>query len=154
MAKSKTTLQPGQKLPPRGRSYKNLLLDVLREESLLNLKSDSTREQAEKAFISAVAKRALDEDADGSQHLLVHMLNKSYSSLKQVAPEVQVSNFPHDGTPTQKAQAIMNSIANGEIPADIGAIIIGATKDCVVIEEGTELKARIVEIEKKLGIES
>lgn len=121
---------------------------------MLTLTKDSTREQAEKAFISAVARRALDEEADGSHQLMAHMLNKSYSSLKQVAPEVQVSNFPHSGTPTEKAQAIMNSIANGEIPADIGAIIIGATKDCVIIEEGTELKARILEIEKKLGIEA
>ena len=61
-------------------------------------------------------------------------------------------NFPKEGSPTEKAFAVVEAISNGTLPADVGQTIIGIIKDAVVIEESTDLKARIEELEKALGV--
>ena len=50
MANSKTTLKKGDNLPARGKSKKNLILDMLRAKAMLGLKAKSTNGQAEQAF--------------------------------------------------------------------------------------------------------
>lgn len=152
--RNKTTFSPENrhKIPGRGKSLKTKLLEVIREEALLDLPGDATNEQAEKAILLHTARRAFDPDAEGSTTLLSSLWNKLYPTLKQVAPDVVIDDFPYEGTPSEKAQAVMRAIANGQVPPDVGATIISAAKDCIVIEEGTELKKRIEQIEEKLGI--
>lgn len=151
MPKSSTTLKKGDNLPPRGRAFKTLLFEVIREESLLDLKENATRDEAEKAFISHAAQRAFNSSDPSSNTVLNEFLKRTFPPLKQTQEAVSF-NFPVDGTPAEKAISVVEAISNGDIPADVGQTIIAIIKDAVVIEESTDLKARIEELEKALGI--
>lgn len=60
-------------------------------------------------------------------------------------------DFPENGTPTEKADAIINAVAKGEVAPDIGAQFLNSIKALVDIEEATELKERLERIEKALA---
>lgn len=151
MAKSSTTLEKGDKLPPRGRAFKTILFEVIREESLLDVPANATKDDAEKAFISHAASRAFNPSDNNSATVLNEFLKRTFPPLKQTQESIEF-NFPKEGTPTEKAFAVVEAISNGTLPADVGQTIIAIIKDAVVIEESTDLKARIEELEKALGV--
>lgn len=154
MGKSnQTTLKAGDNLPPRGRAFKTILFEVMREESLLDLREGATRDEAEKAFISHAAERAFCASDPASNTVLTEFLKRTFPPLKQTQ-EAVVFEFPNEGTSTQKAFAVVSAISNGDLPADIGQTVIGIIKDAVIIEESEELKSRIEDLEKALGIAS
>lgn len=152
MAKTKTSLKPGDKLPPRGKAFKTLLMETIREESLLDVTPQSSKEETEKAFIRHAAKRAFDPNDQNSATILNEFMKRSFPPLKPSNEAIEFS-FPEEGTPAEKAFSVINAISKGDIPPDIGQTIVGIIKDSVVIEEATDLKARIEELEKKLGIQ-
>ena len=152
MATSDTTLKAGDNLPPRGKSNKTRILNALRHESvrdLLDLKEGATREEAEEAYFVAVGKLAFNADDPNSAMLIKFLGDKGWNNLKPTLDPIHF-DFPVEGTPTQKAFAIVEAISNGSISPDVGQVIIGIIKDAVIIEEGTELKERIEAIEKLL----
>lgn len=151
MAKTKTTLKKGDKLPNRGKSFKTLLLDVIREESLLELNASSTKEQADKAFIKHAATRAFTTSDPNSAMLLKEFMSKSYPSLKPTLERFSFS-FPKSGTDSQKALSIVEAISSGELPPDVGQLVMSIIKDNSVIEANSDLKDRIEQIEKSLGL--
>ncbi len=58
------------------------------------------------------------------------------------------------GGPHEQAAAVLDAIASGVIPNDIGSMFIQSIKAAIDIEEYTSLKTRIEEIEKSLGVTS
>lgn len=150
MGVNQTTLKEGDNLPSRGKAFKTVLFDAMRKESLLDLSHNSTRDQAQEAFITHAAKRAFNPKDNASPTILKEFISKSFPGLKPTLEKIHF-DFPEDGTPTEKSLAVVQAISNGSLPADIGQIVIGIIKDSVIIEEGTDLKARIEEIEKKLN---
>ena len=152
MASNKTTLKKGDKLRSRGKSFKTLLMEVIKEESMIGITPKSTKEDADKAFIKHVAMRAFAGEADqNSAMLLKELLSKSYPSLKPTL-EKFTFNFNSSGTDLQKATDILKAISAGELPPDVGQLIVGVIKDNSIIEANTDLKERITEIEKSLGL--
>lgn len=154
MAKSETTLKAGDNLPPRGKSNKTRILNALRHESvrvLLDLEEGATKEEAEEAFFVAVGKRAFNPEDPNAAMLIKFLGDKGWNNLKPTFDPIQF-DFPIDGTATQKAFSIIRAISTGVMSADIGQIIIGIIKDAVIIEEGTDLKERLEEIEKAMGL--
>lgn len=151
MAKTKTTLKKGDNLPGRGMSNKNRVLDGILASSRAGLRVGATRDEAEIAFFSHVSDRAFDSEDKDSGTLLKFLGDKAYSSMKPTLGCVEFE-FPSEGTPTDKALAIVNAMASAKLPPDIGTLMIGIIKDSVVIEEGTDLKARIESIEKSLNV--
>ena len=135
----------------RNKAFKTLLWESMREQSSIGLNPNSTREEAEKAFIKHCCKVAFDSDDKNSGMILKEFLSKSFPGLKPTLEKIEF-NFPEDGTPVDKTMAVITAISQGKLPADIGQIVIGIIKDSVVIEEGTDLKARIEELEKAMGI--
>ena len=123
MATSKTTLKPGDNLPARGRAFKTLLLEVLREESMIGLKKKSTKDEANKAFIKHVANRALNIEDPNSAMLLKELITKSYPSLK---PTLEKSSFDlrENGTDLEKANDVLRAISNGDLAPDVGALVV------------------------------
>ena len=152
MAKSKTTFSK-ERQPARGRgkSFKTLLLDVIREECLLDLEDGATRDEANKAFIKHAAQRAFTPGDPNSAMLLKEFMSKSYPSLKPTLERFSF-NFPEGGTDSQKALAIVEAISSGDLPPDVGQLVMGIIKDNSVIEANTDLKERIEQIEKSLGL--
>ena len=151
MAKTKTTLQKGDNLPGRGMSNKNRVLDGIKASSRSNLPKDASRDDAEIAFFKNIADRAFDSEDKDSGMLLRFLGDKAYSSMKPTLGCVEFE-FPSKGSPTDKALAIVNAMATAKLPPDIGTLMIGIIKDSVIIEEGTDLKARIESIEKSLNV--
>lgn len=152
MAKTKTSLKAGDNLPPRGKSNRTRILDAIRSESvksLLHLNGEPSRDQAEEAFFSHIAKRALDFDDKDSGQLLKVLADKGWGSAKPVMDAVSFE-FPVDGTPAERAFAVVEAISNGSLSPDVGSMIVGIVKDAIVIEESTVLKAQLEEIRKVL----
>lgn len=135
----------------RGKSFKNLLFDVIREESLLDVKRGATREEAEKAFINHAAQRAFNPNDQSSATVLNEFMKRSFPALKQVAEPVKF-DLPLESTPKQKADAIWHAVSIGNMSTDIAKDLISMIKDQVSIEEFTELKLRLEEIEKAMGV--
>ena len=153
MAKTKTSLKVGDNLPARGKSNRTRILDAIRSESvksLLHLDGEPSRDQAEEAFFSHIAQRALNFDDKDSGQLLKVLADKGWGSAKPVMDAVSFE-FPVDGTPAERAFAVVEAISNGSLSPDVGSMIVNIVKDAIVIEESTELKARIEEIESKLS---
>jgi hypothetical protein len=69
---------------------------------------------------------------------------------KPVSPVFEV-DFPEDGTPVQKIDAVIRGIASGIIPADIGKMFAEVIKTGLDIAEVTELAVRLERLEKLLG---
>jgi hypothetical protein len=153
MATSKTTLKEGDNLPPRGKAFKTLLLEVIKDESMLSLGKGATKEEANRAFIHHIAKRAFNEADPNSAMLLKELITKSYPSLKPTLDTFKFV-FPSDGTDTQKALSILESIAEGNLPPDVGQLIVSVIKDSSVIEANTDLKERIEQLEAILNDKS
>lgn len=147
MGTNATTLKEGDNLPARGKSFKTILFNAMRKESMLDLSPDSTKDQAQEAFITHVAQRAFNPEDNASPTILKEFLSKSFPGLKPMLEKIHFE-FPENGTPTQKSLAVVQAISNGSLPADIGQIVIGIIKDSVIIEEGTDLKARIEQLEE------
>lgn len=152
MARSKTTLEKGKEnLPGRGMSNKNRVLEGILASSRVGLSDKATRDDAEIAFFKNIADRAFDSEDKDSGMLLRFLGDKAYSSMKPTLGCVEFE-FPSKGSPTDKALAIVNAMATARLPPDIGTLMIGIIKDSVIIEEGTDLKARIESIEKSLNV--
>jgi len=140
--------------PPRsgrGRSQKTIILESIREASLAGLSEKSTKDEAEKAFITHTAKRAFDIDDQNSAMLLKVLWDKGWGSIKSTAPTVNF-DFDSSKSPVDMARQVLDASSNGDIPPDIACNIIGAIKSVIDIEANTEIKERLAEIEKQLGL--
>lgn len=81
---------------------------------------------------------------------LQEMLKRIAPTHKQTYQSVTIK-FPENGTPVEKADAVLNAMANGDIAPDIGNIFIEAISKSLGIEEVTELAKRLEAIEKLLN---
>ncbi|AUR86904.1 hypothetical protein NVP1091O_01, partial [Vibrio phage 1.091.O._10N.286.52.B12] len=79
------------------------------------------------------------------------VFKRMYPIAKSVMPTCEWE-YPSSGTALQKADAIYKAISEGDLPADVGLALISALTNLIKIEETTELKDRLSEIEKALGI--
>lgn len=151
MATSKTTLKAGDNLPPRGRSNKTIILEMMRENSHLKLNKKSTKEDAEKAFFNTVANSAFNLEDQNRSMCLKLLADKGWASIK---PSSEMINFDFDegALPHIQAAQVMKGAANGVIPPDIANTFINSIKAMIDIEEHTDLKERIEAIEKSLGL--
>lgn len=151
MAKSSTTFKKGQDKPGRGQSFKNKLLDVIREEAMIGATKKTTKEKTEKLYIKHMAERAFDTDDIASATLSKELLNKSYPSLKSTVPLVEF-DFDVDAKPSVQASQILKAASNGHIPPDTAQIFISSIASMMKIEEVTEIADRLTAIEKELGL--
>jgi hypothetical protein len=135
----------------RGKSFKTVLLDAIRAESLLNTNPESTKPEAEAAFIKHLSDRAFDKDDTASGTLLKELLSKAYGSIKATMPNIEF-DFDEGGTPAQQASQVLKASADGVIPPDVAQIFISSIASMMKIDEVTELARRLSEIETLLGV--
>ena len=150
MAKSTTTLKVGDNLPARGKSKKNLILDMLKAKSMLELKSTSTNEEAEQAFFHHVAISAFNVDDSNRGMCLKLLADKGWASVKPSSELIEFE-FDSDGLPHIQAAQVMSAAAKGRIPPDIANTFIQSIKSMIDIEEYTNLKERIEKLEAVLN---
>lgn len=128
----------------RGKAFKTKLMEAIRKKALLNVTSDASLDEVEQAFIQHLAVTAM---ADDEHSLLKDLMNRSFPPLK---PTMDAFNFEldPDSSPSEKAQAILVAVSKGEIPPDVGSMLINASKAALDIEALTDIKDRISALEK------
>ena len=103
-------------------------------------------ELTEDQFLDLLVDKALNDGGIFLQELL-----KRYSPIpKQTHEPIIIENWPKTGTPSQKADAVLQSMSEGVIPPDLGALFIESISKSLGIEEVTELAKRLEAIEKLL----
>ena len=138
--------------PPKGRgkSFKNKLLETVREEALLDVPSSASKERAEQAVLAHMARRAFDPDDGASGMLLKTIFDKAYTSLKAVMPTVEFE-YEVSECPVERANQIILAASKGQLPPDVAAIFLQAVKAASDIEVNTELKNRIEKLEAMIN---
>lgn len=147
MAKSSTTFSKDTQPPrSRGKAFKTLLLESIREESLIGLNPDSTKEDAEKAYLKHVSKRAFNVEDPNSATLLKTLMDKSYSNIKPSAETIQYE-LDAKSSIYKKAEDTLKAISEGKIPPDTGKLILDSITNLIKIKEVTEIEDRIKVLE-------
>lgn len=149
--RNKHTLEKGDKLPPRGKNKRTLILDAIIEKGLVGVSKDATRTEAEKAVFSFMASAAFNptkDEASISKECLNHLMNKGWASVK---PSMESVDFELDENASKSVQAsqIMHAISTGDLPPDVGATLINSMANMLKIIEITELEDRIKALEAK-----
>lgn len=123
--------------PPnkRGKDKRKLLVEALERKGY-----------TEETLYDTIVEMAItDRDTAMMKELIVR-----FSPLpKPVAPLFEV-DFPDDGTPVDKIDAVIRGIANGIIPADIGKMFAEVIKTGLDVAEVTELAQRLERLERLL----
>lgn len=123
--------------PPnkRGKDKRKLLIEALERKGF-----------TEETLYDTIVDMAINQrDTAMMKELIVR-----FSPLpKPVAPVFEV-DFPDDGTPVEKIDAVIRGIASGIIPADIGKVFAEVIKTGLDVAEVTELAARLERLEKLL----
>jgi hypothetical protein len=153
MTKKDTRFSSTNQPKGRGKSTKTLILDMLREESLLELDSKSSKQDAEKAFFKHVALRATNFEDPNSGMCLNLLANKGWANVKP-SNETVSFDFDQAAEPHIQAGQVMLAASSGIIPPDIANTFIQSIKAMVDIEEYVDLKARIEKLESALNGES
>lgn len=119
----------------RGKDKRKLLIEALERKGF-----------TEETLYDTIVDMAINQrDTAMMKELIVR-----FSPLpKPVAPVFEV-DFPDDGTPVEKIDAVIRGIASGIIPADIGKMFAEVIKTGLDVAEVTELAARLERLEKLL----
>lgn len=102
----------------------------------------------EEGFYDQLIDRSKNPD---DTFMIKELITRMSPVPKAVAPLVEFK-FPKDAPPGIQAAHVLDAVANGIIPSDIGSMFITSIKTMIDIDEYTALKDRIAEIESSLGI--
>lgn len=140
--------QPGRR---RGKGKRNLILDAIKEQSLIGLSKESSDDDAEKAFFGHIAARAFNpEDQNGGMCLRL-LADKGWSSIKPTMEHVEFT-FDENAEPHVQAAQVMKAASDGVIAPDVANMFIGSIASMLKIEEVTEIKKELERIKEILGI--
>lgn len=104
------------------------------------------RGMTEDEFMDKLLDLALDQGGVFMTELL-----KRYNPIpKQTFEPVVIDNWPKDGTAAEKANVVLDHLADGNIPADLASMMIESISKSLGIAEVTELARRLEAIEKLL----
>lgn len=157
MAKSSTTLKAGDNLPARGKSNRTRILNGIRQAAVMGVsdintegKSDSEiRELIEEKFWQYVATQSVVDEKNGPM-LIKAMLDKGWSSMKPTLGSVEF-DFDEKAEPHEQASQVMAAAAKGEIAPDVAQMFVASIANMLKINEITEIRERLEQIEKQLG---
>ncbi|MFV1873168.1 MAG: DUF5681 domain-containing protein [Oleiphilus sp.] len=129
--------KPGDIPNPNGRgkgskNWNTLLRDELRKDA--------------KPLIKKMKEKALDGDVGALQFLIGSILPKTKPSSECV----DLPLLSEAETLTDKANAILNAVAAGELPPDIGSQLISNISNVARVIEIEDLAKRLDELEKAL----
>ena len=118
--------------------------------SRMNILAALKREgHTEDGFYDLMVRKAVNDD---DSFMFKEIMLRLSPIPKAVAPLVEFE-FPKDASFTEQANSVLDAIAKGIIPADIGSMFVTTIKSAIDIEEFTELKERIEQIESSLGVQ-
>lgn len=101
------------------------------------------------ALLLECIRRAFDKEDPASAQLLAALLARVAPPLKPVASPVEF-DFPADGSPADKADAVLVAVAAGLLAPDDGDRIVRVISAAVQIREAVELEARLAALENAM----
>lgn len=127
---------------PRNRvkNYRTILIEALKAA---NTPMDETE------FLSYYINQAMTAEPTQATAMLREIFLRINPVPKSVSPMVDFE-FPSEGTPVDKVNAIAKGVACGEVPADVGKMMADILKVGLDVQETTELAARLERLEKLL----
>lgn len=151
MAKSSTTFSEGtQPERRRGRSKRNLILEAIKEASLMEANPDSSNEDVEKLFFKHIATQASNPGSDHFGMCLKILADKGWSSVKPSMDHVEFK-FDERATPSVQAAQVMKAASEGSIAPDVAKMFIDSIASMLKITEVTELQDRINALEAAMN---
>ncbi len=87
--------------------------------------------------------------SEGGVYLQV-VTSRAVPTYKPTLEPIKIE-YDKNGTAVEKAAAVYNAVADGEVPADVGSMLIDSLSKMLNIEELTDLKARLERIEEILN---
>lgn len=113
-----------------------------------------------KKIIDGLKRRAMTEDQfvdllidkaikDGGI-FLTELLKRYSPHHKPTLEPVVIDNWPKDGTSAQKSEAVIDAMAEGVIPFDLGVAMMEAISKSLGINETTDFMERVIRLEKLL----
>lgn len=123
---------------PRNRSegYRSRLLSALKAYG-----------KTEEEFLNEYIRKAMSSDSLAGMNEILHRLSPP---PKPVLPAVEFE-YPVEATPVQKIDFVVESVARGDIPADVGSTIVNMIKASIDAMEITEIIERITRLEESRG---
>ena len=101
------------------------------------------RGMSEDEFIDKLIEMAL---VDGGV-FMTELLKRYAPVTKQTFENITIDDWPTGGTAIEKAEKILNTMASGDMPPDLGALFIESISKSLGIEEITELAKRLEALE-------
>lgn len=126
--------------PPRGKSYRSVLLEALKS---------CNQSMGEIEFVTYYINKALTSDDAQAAGMLREIFLRLNPIPKPVAPPIEF-DFPVNGSAVEKMDAIIKGISTGVVPADIGKMMADIIKTGLDVQEVTELAIRLEKLEKLL----
>lgn len=153
---NQTSITPNSRkeMPSRGKGKQTLILEAIREASVLSLSENSTRDESEKAVFKFMAQAAFNPTADTalmSNFCLGQIMKKGWPDVKSVMPCVEF-DFDASATPSSQASQVMKAASDGMIPPDVANTFVSSIASMLKIDEVTELQKRLDAIELSLGV--
>jgi hypothetical protein len=148
---NKTTLKKGDNLPARGKGKKSLMLDAIR---LVCGDESDFLQQVVTIGIGGWTQPEQKEDEEPTEPvfqnpnpmLLNMVLNRIEPPLKSVSPMVEFE-FDITAKPYEQATQVLNAMAQGKIPSDIGQLFVTSISSMLNIQEKTDFEERLKAIE-------
>lgn len=119
----------------RGKSKSTLIEEALKRKSLT---------------VEDFYDNLLNQALGGEVSLMREVLIRLHPASKQTAPLINFQ-YPENGTPVEKIEAIIKAVAAGEIPPDVGKQVVDIIKIGIDVQEVTELMERVAKLEKILS---
>ena len=138
--KTSITSESRKTMKPRGKGKRTLIEDAFKKEKV-----------TEEKFWQHAVNLALDNKHSQSGHYFKLIAERLYPVAKSTLPTVDFE-FDEKASPAEQAKQITRAASKGEIPIDIAALFLSNIKAAVAVEEFTDLKKRIEELEKLAGV--
>jgi len=135
----------------RGKDKKTLILEALMAEVKEEGTGDElTAEQAEAAYLRALVKRSMNVADKASAVLAKEVLVRLMPVDKATMPVYKIE-FPEDGSASAKIEAIVAAVACGDVPPDVGNMMVNMVTAAIKVEETVELMERLSRLEEMLA---
>lgn len=136
---------------PRGKSKRTMMLEALYGEVVDELGDQfESPEAAEAAYMRLLVRRSMTLADKASGMLAKEIMDRLCPADKSTMPVYQV-DMPEDGTAADKIRAVTAAVAAGEVPPDVGNMMVNMITAAVKVEEVVEMSERLAKLEQLLA---
>lgn len=139
--------QPKPEYRHTGERARTRLLRAMANVTRKITKPDGTQSEiymTEDAYLEEVVRASF---SDGK--LMKELFARLSPAAKSLAPTVTIE-FPEQGTPVEKMEAVLFAVTRGDISPDVGITITAMIKQTVDVNEVTELMDRMAKLEEAI----